>query len=211
VVDYVAEYKDLVRTVASIKHKEYPMVQLDDISQELWLWFAEHPNKIKEWRSLEDQKVAIKLFARALHNAASRYCQFEKARTSGYEITDVFFYKRDIVEELLPSVLSGHLIELETVNDLNSGRAIKAPNEGNNLLAMQADISSAFNKIKPEQQNLLKLWYLSNKNSKDLAIKLDTNEKTARMRVLRAIDAIIKKLGGYAPYGDKDYRDITTE
>jgi RNA polymerase sigma factor (sigma-70 family) len=211
VVDYLTEYKDLVRVVASIKHKEYPMVQLDDITQELWLWFVEHPNKVKEWYNLEDQKVSIKLFARALHNAASKYCQYEKARTSGYEISDIFYYKRDIVEELLPGVISGNLIEPENINDLNSGRAAKTPSEGNNLLAMQVDISSAYGRIKPEQQNILKQWYLSNRNSKDLAKELGTNEKTARMRVLRAIDAIIKKLGGPAPYGDRDYRDITTE
>lgn len=210
-VDYVQEYKDLVRIVAGIKHKEYPMVQTDDITQELWLWFAEHPNKVKEWHSLEDQKVAVKLFARALHNAASKYCQYEKARTSGYEISDVFYYKRDIVEELLPGVISGNLVEPENINDLNSGRAAKTPSEGNNLLAMQVDISMAFNKIKPEQQDILKQWYFSNRNSKDLAKELNTNEKTARMRVLRAIDAIIRKLGGPTPYGDRDYRETTTE
>jgi hypothetical protein len=36
-------------------------------------------------------------------------------------------------------------------------------------------------------------------------IKVPT-EKAARMRVTRAIDAIIKKLGGFAPFFDNDYR-----
>jgi hypothetical protein len=35
---------------------------------------------------------------------------------------------------------------------------------------------------------------------------MNANEKTARMRVTRAIDAIIGKLGGTAPYREKDYK-----
>jgi DNA-directed RNA polymerase specialized sigma24 family protein len=56
------------------------------------------------------------------------------------------------------------------------------------------------------QQNVLYMWHLHNRNSKDLAKVMKANEKTARMRVTRAIDAIIGKLGGTAPYREKDYK-----
>jgi RNA polymerase sigma factor (sigma-70 family) len=207
VVDYVEEYNDLVKSVANIKAKEYPMVPRQDIIQELWLWFAEHPNKLKEWHSLENKKDATKLFARALHNAASKYCQYEKARTSGYEVADVFFYKREIVEELLPLVLSDEWVTPNNEQDLNSDRGKKAPNEGGDLMALQADISKAFNQLKEDQQNILYLWYQSNRNSKDLSKLIQVpNERAARMRVTRAIDAMIRKLGGFAFYGDRDYK-----
>lgn len=206
-VDYVEEYSDLVKSVANIKAREYPMVPRQDIVQELWLWFAEHPNKIKEWYALENQKDSTKLFARALHNAASKYCQYEKARTSGYEVTDVFFYKREIVEELLASVLSDEWIIPSNDKDLNGDRAKKAPNEGGDLLALQADISKAFSKLKEDQQNILYLWYQSGRNSKDLSKLIQIpNERAARMRVTRAIDSIIRKLGGFAFYNDRDYK-----
>jgi RNA polymerase sigma factor (sigma-70 family) len=207
VVDYVEEYSNLVKSVANIKAREYPMVPRQDIVQELWLWFAEHPNKIKEWHALENQKDSTKLFARALHNAASKYCQYEKARTSGYEVTDVFFYKREIVEELLASVLSDEWIIPSNDKDLNGDRAKKAPNEGGDLLALQADISKAFSKLKEDQQNILYLWYQSGRNSKDLSKLIQIpNERAARMRVTRAIDSIIRKLGGFAFYNDRDYK-----
>ena len=206
-VDYIEEYESLVKSVSSMKHREYPMVQFQDIAQELWLWFAEHPKKTEEWHNLENKKDATRLFARALHNAASKYCQFEKARTSGYEITDVFYYKRDIVEELLPSVLSGNFLEPLGNDDVNSSRSNRAPSEGGNLIAMQSDISSAFSRLKEDQQNVLYMWYDLGRDSKRLAemIKVPT-EKAARMRVTRAIDAIIKRLGGFAPFFDNDYR-----
>lgn len=206
-VDYVNEYQSLVNSVATAKHKEYPMVQKQDITQELWLWFAEHPKKTEEWHNLENKKDATRLFARALHNAASKYCQYEKARTSGYEVTDVFFYKRDIVEELLPSILSGDYLQPLGINDVNSERSAKAPNEGNNLVAMQSDISKSFERLREDQQNILYQWYDSGRDSKSLAKLINLpNEKAARMRVTRAIDAIIKGLGGFAPYRDNDYR-----
>jgi len=207
VVDYVEEYNNLVKSVANIKAKEYPMVPRQDIIQELWLWFVEHPKKLEEWHNLENQKDATKLFARSLHNAASKYCQYEKARTSGYEVADVFFYKREMVEELLPSVISEDWVSPNNDKDLNSDRGKKAPNEGGDLMALQADISKAFNQLKEEQQNILYLWYESGRNSKDLSKLIQvSNERAARMRVTRAIDSIIRKLGGFAFYNDRDYK-----
>lgn len=203
----ISEYKDLVRIISATKHKEYPMVSRDDIEQELWMWFITHPNKTSEWRQL-DIKESTKLFTRSLHNAASRYCQHEKARSVGYEISDIAYYQRAVIEELLPSVLSGDWSQ-EITFDINSERASKAPNEGGNLMAMQADISRAFEGLKENHQNILIQWNMVGKNSKDLATVLgSSNEKAARMRVTRAIDALIQNLGGHKPYYEFDYKNI---
>lgn len=203
----ISEYSDLVRIIASTKHKEYPMVPRDDIEQELWIWFLKHPHKTSEWRAL-DIKESTKLFTRSLHNAASRFCQYEKARSVGYEITDVFFYQRQVVEELLPSVLNNDWTQ-EITFDMNSDRKALAPNEGGNLMAMQSDISRAFDMLKEHHQNILIQWNLSGKNSKELAIVLKApNEKAARMRVTRAIDALIQNLGGHKPYYEADYKAV---
>jgi DNA-directed RNA polymerase specialized sigma24 family protein len=61
--------------------------------------------------------------------------------------------------------------------------------------------------LSEQQQNVLYQWHLYNRNSKDLAKIMNANEKTARMRVTRAIDAIIAKLGGSAPYYERDYKN----
>lgn len=207
-VDFVKEYESMVHTIALQKHREFPMVPKDDIVQELWLWFITHPNKLEEWHNLESKKESTKLFARALHNASRKFCVAEKAKTKGYEISDLFYYRRDIVEELLPSVLAGDL-QVTNTADYNSGnRSTFAPSEGGNLLAMQADISRAFSRLREEQQNILYLWYYNNRNSKELGVALQINEKTARMKVLRAIDSLIRKLGGKAPYPDRDTKNV---
>lgn len=199
----INEYRSLVKTVAASKHKEFPMVATDDIEQELWMWFITHPAKTKEWGELESKKDSTKLFTRSLNNHANRFCQYEKARSVGYEVVDLTFYQRSVVEQLLPSVLSGDWSQ-PIYFDMTSDRHTQAPNEGGNLMAMQADISRAFEHISETHQNVLLQWYLHNRNSKDLAKIFQTNEKTARMRVTRAIDAIIKKLGGHSFYLESD-------
>lgn len=207
-VDYIKEYETLVQTIASQRHREYPMVPKEDITQELWLWFITHPNKVNEWFHLEDKKESTKLFARALHNASRKFCVAEKAKTIGYEVSDLFYYRRDIVEELLPSVLAGDLQVVNTADNNSGSRATYAPSEGGNILAMQADISRAFSRLKEEQQNILYLWYHNNRNSKELGVALQITEKNARMKVLRAIDALIRKLGGKPPYTDRDFKNV---
>jgi RNA polymerase sigma factor (sigma-70 family) len=205
VVDYITEYNALVKNVSYSKHKDYPMVPQEDIIQELWLWFLEHPNKVDEWSKMDDQKLATKFVNRSLHNRAHDFCQKEKARTVGYELADLSYYHRDVVEELLPSILSDDWSQ-PVFSDVNGDRKTFAPSEGGNLMAMQADVSYAFERISPHHQEILLQWYLNGRNSKDLGVALGLTDKNARMKVTRAIDAIIKKLGGRIPRPDKDYK-----
>ena len=202
--EMVKEYESLVKTVAYSKHKDFPMVAKEDIEQELWMWFITHPQKTKEWGEM-NKKEGTRLFVRSLNNQASRYCQQEKAKTVGYEMVDLTFYQRSVVEQLLPSVLSGDWNQ-PVYFDVTSDRHTQAPNEGGNLMAMQADISRAFEMIPESQQNIIYQWHLNNRNSKDLAKVMNANEKTARMRVTRAIDAIINKLGGRMPFYESDFK-----
>jgi RNA polymerase sigma factor (sigma-70 family) len=206
VVDYITEYNDLVKNVSYSKHKDYPMVPREDIIQELWLWFLEHPKKLEEWSKMDDQKLATKLINRSLHNRAHDFCQKEKARTVGYEVADLSYYHRDVVEEILPSVLSDEWSQ-PVFSDVNGDRKTFAPSEGGSLMAMQADVSYAFERIGLQHQEVLLQWYLNGRNSKDLSVALGITTENARMKVTRAIDAIIKKLGGRAPRPDKDYKN----
>ena len=72
------EYNYLVNRIANDYNRKYKMVSRDDIKQQLWLWFIEHPHKVKQWIEMEDQKETTKLFAKSLRNAAHDFCQKEK-------------------------------------------------------------------------------------------------------------------------------------
>ena len=110
-----------------------------------------------------------------------------------------------MVEEILPSILTDDWSQ-PVFSDVNGDRKTFAPSEGGNLMVMQADVSSAFEKIAPHHQLLLQQWYVNKRNSKDLGIALGLSSENARMKVTRAIDAIIKKLGGRPPKYDSDYK-----
>ena len=77
----VDKYDNLVASIAYEFSKKYHMVDASDIRQELWVWFLEHPNKVRVWESL-DGKQSTKLIARSLRNAAKDFCQREKAKTT---------------------------------------------------------------------------------------------------------------------------------
>ena len=79
----------LVQQLSAEYARRYSMVERHDIAQELWVWFVGHPDKYTEWSELE-QKDRDKLIAKSLRNAALKYCEREKAKTIGYDISDLY-------------------------------------------------------------------------------------------------------------------------
>ena len=94
--------------VAAEYHKKYDMVELEDIKQALYQWFAEHPNKLDTWEAI-GMKDAKNLIYRSLRNQALDYCHRWKAKSIGYEVSDNYYYDTELVEAILPSVLRGEI------------------------------------------------------------------------------------------------------
>ena len=88
---WVDEYELLVSTLASEYYRKYPVTEAEDIRQILWVWFLTHPVKYTEWSKLP-AKDKERLIARSLRNAALKYCEQEKARKVGYDISDLYYY-----------------------------------------------------------------------------------------------------------------------
>jgi DNA-directed RNA polymerase specialized sigma24 family protein len=141
---------------------------------------------------------------RSLRNQALDYCQLWKAKTLGYEMSDVFFYDAAVVEAILPSVLRGDVTEAPKL-DLGMPGRPSAPAEGGNLMAMMAEVKAGFIKLSTEDKNIL---YQKHANSmtygaiaEELALPSDD---AARMRHKRAVKRLITRLGGFRPFLDKD-------
>lgn len=193
----------IVTNVSSEYRRKFPMVELEDIRQDLYKWFAEHPNKLTEWEAL-GERDAKNLLYRSLRNQALDYCQRWKAKTLGYEVEDNFYYEPEVVEALLPAVLRQ---ETGVTAKLNLGRPGKpsAPNEGFNLQAMMLEIDSAYWKLSKEDRKLLFLRYAESMEYQDIANELEIATPDAtRMRTSRAIRKLINHMGGFKPYLDMD-------
>jgi RNA polymerase sigma factor (sigma-70 family) len=205
VVVVIETYSGVVGAIAYEYSRKYHMCDTDDIRQELWIWFLEHPNKVKTWEQLEG-KQSIKLIARSLRNAAKDYCQKEKARAVGYKVEDNYYYDREIVEALLPAVLRGDRTA-PAMSDLGFTNSKKVASEGGNWFAMMADIERALARLTHEQLSIMYLRFGDGCDNATLAKELDISEDASRMRVNRAVNNLLNFLGGQRPRRERDYTE----
>jgi DNA-directed RNA polymerase specialized sigma24 family protein len=198
--NYYDDFADMVQLISNEFARRFTVVEVEDLKQELWLWFATHPNKVLEWSMLEQQDYD-KLVAKSLRNAALKYCMKEKAIKAGYRVSDNYFYDSVMVEMFLPNIINESYEVPEAITDLNVSLGKSDLSEGNNWIAIRADISKAYESISERYQNVLRLKY----SEKDFGRVLGISDDAARKRVERAINALIRKIGGWRPYPDSDY------
>ena len=156
---WVDEYGLLVSTLASEYYRKYPVTEAEDIRQILWVWFLTHPVKYTEWSKLPP-KDKERLIARSLRNAALKYCEQEKARKAGYDISDLYYYDPSVIEAFLPSII-GNTYEIPSkIKDLNFkfGKSGEVT-DGNNWLVLRSDIEKAFNRLAEAKQNILRIKF----------------------------------------------------
>lgn len=203
--DYLTEYDTLVASLAVEYHRKYPMVETLDISQVLWLWFITHTAKYQEWSEL-DKKDKEKLIAKSLRNAAVKFCEKEKAKSVGYEFLDLYYYDSSVVEAFLPSIVAESYEIPTKIKDLNFKFNKSEPsNDGNNWLVLRSDIANAFFKLTEAKQNVLRVRFSTDNNEWNLIAKdLNTTVDGARMKVQRAVNSLIRNLGGWRPYSDEE-------
>ena len=199
----IEKWDYIVQAVSAEYHRKYDMVELDDIRQSLYQWFVEHPNKLKEWEEI-GEKDAKNLIYRSLRNDALDYCQRWKAKSVGYETSDVFYYDAVMIEALLPSVIRG---EIGISHKLNLGGPGKppAPAEGGNMMVMMIEIDKAYSKLSTEDRTVLFYKYAESFDYNTIATEMNLgSEDAARMRHNRAIKKLIIRVGGFRPWLDQD-------
>jgi RNA polymerase sigma factor (sigma-70 family) len=202
----IEQYDQLVAHIAYEFGRKYQMVESNDIRQELWIWFLEHPNKVTTWEAL-DGKQSIKLIARSLRNAAKDYCQREKAQVVGYRVEDNYYYDKELVETLLPAILRGDTIA-PALTEMGYQSTKKVASEGGNWFAMVGDINRALHKLTSEQFYVLCLRFEEGNDNATMAKELDISEDAARMRVNRALNNLLNYLGGERPRKERDYAEV---
>jgi len=200
----------IVISVSAEYHRRYDMVELEDIKQELYGWFLEHPRKLDEWEAI-GHKDAKNLLYRSLRNHALDYCQKWKAKSIGYEVSDLFYYEPEMVEALLPSVLRKEFTVMPILNLGKTGKP-PAPSEGGNLMAMMLEIDNAYSKLSKEDKIVLFLKYAESFDYAGVAKEMELgSEDAARMRHNRAIKKLITRIGGFKPFLDKDISEPVSE
>ena len=204
--DMVNKYKHIVTRVSYDYAKRYGMLDREDIAQECWLWFLEHPSKTQEWAEM-DWKENELLLARSLRNAALKYCVKEKARVEGYHVDDIFWYSKDFIKELLPAVLTD---DWRRVQETFGGGGNKSAAETGDWMAYAADIRKAYETLTEDEQKLVFLFYAQDVDG-DTLKEASNDRPTARAAMMvanRAVGKMVKHLGGARPVRDNDYTEI---
>lgn len=212
VTEHIYEsYQPMVRRIASEYANRYRMVDREDIQQQLWLWFVEHPRKVQEWSAL-DLKDGDKMFARSLRNAAYDFCVKEKAVVTGYEYEDNFWYSKDFIKRILPAALSEDWKKVERFS--SEIKAVKSPAESGDWMAFASDIKKAYELLSEKEQALVLLFYAKDVDGDTLHEHLGEDRPSARatqMAANRALNKMVKTLGGFPPYRERDNDDSTTD
>lgn len=175
------------------------LVDLADLVSEAYMWMVQHPDKVELW-SGQGRHGQNKL-----RNACRQRCLTIIARErrirSGLEGGDIFYYSAAIIKDILPDIFDEDDWTMgASVND-SDVKGPSRPSEGNNRMAMIADVRSAFFSLPVKDRQLLSDLY----EGGGLAIEIvstqwDVTERTIRRREDRIIEKMVERLGGDAPW-----------
>lgn len=174
------------------------IVTADDMVGEANLWLVKHVDKVILWRG-QGRHGQNKL-----RNACRQRCLTiiakERKRKSGLQPGDIFYYTPAMIRELLPDIWD----EDDWTNSGVSGEEIRSPSrpsEGNNRLAMIADVRSAYYSLSEKDQRFLEDFYRDGGVTTDvLAASLEVSERTVRRRDDRIMEKLVERLGGQPPW-----------
>lgn len=191
---------DIIQQVATQTRRQFPMVERDDIVQELWLWTLEHQRKTDDW--LAGGQDGVRQLAKSLARAGRAYAIKEKAAVVGYDVEDLYFYSTGQLRELLPIVLDRALwTEAGTPSDLGIITGTTDPALGNNRLAMLCDVRASLEAGRPADKELLWTAFGLALPDEEHAEQLGITVEALRTRVMRAVQRLQKALGGPKPDG----------
>jgi RNA polymerase sigma factor (sigma-70 family) len=180
------------------------LIESDDLFNDACLWMLEHPNKILEWRD-EGKHGENKL-----RNAARQRCltiiRVERQKRAGFDRNDVFYYTQQMIREIIPNIFD---VQDWTTGETVYGGEVRGstrPNEGNNRLAMIADVRSAFYSLPEKDRVFLENHYRNGGLTlEEMAAWLDCSDRTVRRRDERIMDKLVERLGGEPPWAWHDW------
>lgn len=172
-------------------------VEISDVQSEMYVWVARHPAAVAEW--LEQGQHGMNKMNVALYRTGHRYASKERARMTGCQLSDFYWYTPAVLEEILPDVWNYRDWSPTTGLEHNRGRT--DPAEGGNRQAMMIDVAWALTTLTAEDQALLRERFADGGTHIDaIAAKMDMTADGARKKIDRVLDKMVERLGGEPPF-----------
>ena len=197
---------EITSTIAwGIAKRYHRFVEFEDVKQAMNEYAWRRKDKVSEYLIREDEiarKQGYKAFSTFIRRAGERYARKEKARALGYELGDEYFYRLAMIETLIKVIGSddAHLTNQVMDPDIHGVKAKKQPNEGNNLLAMLADVDRAMKKLDLRTYNMLNCKYSCDASLAEIAKEWDISPQRVEQIINKGLRDITEYLGGATPY-----------
>jgi RNA polymerase sigma factor (sigma-70 family) len=189
----------------NLSKKYHRFAEQNDIKQAMNEYAWKRKDKVNEYLMREEEnerRMGYKAFSTFMRRAGERYARKEKARALGYELGDEYFYRIEMIENLIKVLGSedAHLTNQVLDPDVHGIKAKKQASEGNNLLAMLADVDRAMKKLDPRTQGILNSRFAHDQPLTEIATAWDISPQRVEQISARGIRDISELLGGAAPY-----------
>lgn len=197
--------KAVNQTAKQVAKSQREYIAEDDLRQEAWIWVFAHTKKVNGW--LDDDETASQKNARGLLSSSLRVhlhkmCQKERMRRDGTAEGDYYHYSRNVVEQLLPDAFDPDA-GTTMVSAAPQGeyvRSSKQPSEGFEYHAMLSDIRAGLASLPANDKRIL--WDRFAFGGNDIGVmaaSAQVEERTIRYRLSRAINRLIRSIGGETP------------
>lgn len=169
-------------------------VEEADLQQQAWVWVYENQDKIDEWQEAGNMGY----LANALFYALHRFTMQERYEKDGTEPGDYARYSPETIDMFLGSIFSNDppYDSFSALSPDVSGRNSRSPAEGNERLAMVADIKAGLARLTKEEYALVKCKYADGgRSDADVGREMDMAASTAAGALSRAVRKVGKFLG----------------
>lgn len=200
------EVWELAHVVARQVHRKFrKFVDFDDVVQTANEYAWKRKEKVEQYLVRDDEaerRRGERALSLMLKRACERHARKEKARALGYESSDEYFYKEELVERLIAVHYSNDHSLMGQVLDLGEFgvKRKKLASEGNNLAALLADIGEALGSLEERDKRFLLAKYGEGKTLNEIAQWEELSKTRVEQICNRALRQVIDYLGGDSPY-----------
>lgn len=198
-----------------IARRYHMWVEFEDMRQSACEYALRRKDKIIEYLFEEDEEGnlqrrtegSVRAGETALITFLRRHCERiarrEKALRSGYSTEDEYFYRTTTVESLIKVWGSGDYDMAGQVLDQSEmgGRRTRLASEGNNLLALIADVDAAMKKIDERSRSILVDRFVHEMTLQQIADQMGVSPQRVEQLSQRGLRHVVDELGGPNPWG----------
>lgn len=197
------EIFQLAKSEAHGLSKRYPMVERDDIFQEIALYTITNKLSLPDVElTPQEQKEQIYYLKRDMRKHGDKFCRKEKAAKAGYEIEDEAFYSLPRLKDLVEVYYQTGVAEHPPISREDSVKRSGDGSEAGTWMASLIDVERGLAMLPEGHRRRLSDRYklFAHMNDSDYAFSLGLTEDQVRGRLRTALRALQRTLGGSNPW-----------